>query len=236
MGRGRICTWARSFNVSMPKWVPHIPISTLCSKRLQPSDCIDISGQLRPRLMLPCGSTYLFYPNTTLATDVFPPNTRGFLYYHTPPKASPLVGGLHFRCASNLDDFHKGKDLVLKDNFTPWSIPLYSLANHVTYAKWCEQLMLDHLVTQAALDKWIAAKTVVGDALKRRVGRDRPVLYYLTQPFILHFNTHKISFFTATKDEIGGCLVHNPLKDPYPRNFLPYGGEPSSWIRLYMRS
>ncbi|KAF8332493.1 hypothetical protein F5887DRAFT_920986 [Amanita rubescens] len=206
-------------------------VSTICSKRLKPSDCIDISGISQPTLTLPCGRTRLGYPKIN-ATSRFPPNTRGFFYYHTPPKAPPpLVGELRFRCASNLDDFHNGKDLVLKDKFTPWSIPLYAVANLVSYAKWREQLMLDNLLTQATLDKWVTAKNVGRDAVKLEVGRGRPVLYYITQPFVLRFNAGTISFYTATKDEIGVCYAHSPLKDTRSNKYaLPYGG--SGLVRL----
>ncbi|KAF8350353.1 hypothetical protein F5887DRAFT_1125901 [Amanita rubescens] len=196
-------------------------VSTLCSKRLKPSDCVDLSGILQPCLTFPCGRTRIGYPYSSQA-DRFPPNTRGFFYYHTPSKAPQLVGELRFRCSSNLDDFHNSKDLILKDKFTPWSIPLYALANLVSYARWREQLMLDNLVTQATLDKWVTAKNVARGAVKLWVGRDRPVLYYITQPFVFRFNASTFTFYTATKDEIRGC---NPLRDNRSdKSILPYGG------------
>ncbi|KAF8350380.1 hypothetical protein F5887DRAFT_298767 [Amanita rubescens] len=201
---------------------PRYIVSTLCSKRLQPSDCVDISGSLYARIRLPCGFGHLRYSSST---NRFPPNTRGFFYYHTPPKAPPLVGELRFRCASNLDDFRNGKDLVLKDKFTPWSISLYALANLVTLAKWGEQLVLDNHITQATLDKWVTAKNVVRDAVKVDVGRNRPVLYCITQPFVFRFNTDRIAFYTATKDEIGGCSAKNPLRDSRSdKSIIPYEG------------
>jgi len=218
-----------------PKTCVRRILSTLCSKRLKPTDYVDLSGRSRVNVTLPCGPTFLGYPKINVAGH-FPPNTRGFFYYYTPPKAPPLVGELRFRCASNLDDFHNGKDLVLKDKFTPWSIPLYALANHVSYAKWREQLILDNLVTQATLDKWVTAKNTARDILKRDVGQDWPVLYYITQPFILRFNRVAFSFYAATKDEIGAFCVNNPFRDNRSsKSPFPYGGE-SSWIRIYMSS
>ncbi|KAF8350354.1 hypothetical protein F5887DRAFT_1094627 [Amanita rubescens] len=202
---------------------PRRILSTLCSKHLKPSDCTDLSGTSQPCLTLPCGRTRISYPKIN-GTSRFPPNTRGFFYYHTPPKAPPLVGELRFRCASNMDDFHDGKDLVLKDKFTPWSIPLYALANCVSYAKLREQLMLDNLVTQAMLDKWGTARSMVRE-VKYKVRRDRPVLYYITQPFVFRFNADRIAFYTATKDEIGGCFANNPLRDNRSnKSIFPYGG------------
>ncbi|KAF8350352.1 hypothetical protein F5887DRAFT_1125899 [Amanita rubescens] len=199
-------------------------VSTLCSKRLKPSDCIDLSGTSRPCLTLPCGRTRIGYPKIN-GTGSFPPNTRGFFYYHTPPKAPPVAGELRFRCASNLVDFHSGKDLVLTDKFTPWSIPLYALANLVSYARWREQLVLDNLVTQATLDNWGTARSMAFDAVTLQAGWDRPVLYYITQPFVLRFNASVIVFYTATKDEIGGCYAYNPLRDSRSNKVMfPYGG------------
>ncbi len=96
-------------------------ISTLCPKRLQPSDYIDLSGMVKPSITLPSGKMHLCGPNHD-STVPFPPNTRGFLYYHNPPKAPPFVGELRFRCANSLEDFPNGKDLLSTDKFNPWSI------------------------------------------------------------------------------------------------------------------
>ena len=220
----------------MPR--PSRIISTLCPKRLQPSDCVDISSRSWVAVKLQCGASHIRYHKARWnATGSFPPNTRGFFYYHTPPKAPPLVGELRFRCASNLDDFHNGKDLLVKDRFKPWSVPLYALANHASYAKWREQLILDNLVTQDTLDKWVIAKNAVRDTMHRDLGRDRPVLYYFTQPFFFRFHIPTFAFYTATKDEIIGCSLNNPTKDNRNNRYIiPYGGERSSWIRTYVGS
>ena len=214
---------------------PRRIVSTLCPKRLQPSDCVDISSRNSATVKLQSGASYIRY-NKTYFADTFPPNTRGFFYYHTPPKAPPLVGELRFRCASNLDDFHNGKDLLSRDQLTPWSVPLCALANHVSYAKWREQLILDNLVTQATLDKWIIAKNVVKDTIHTEVGWRRPVLYYFTQPFFFRFHSRAFAFYTATKDDIGGCLLNNPMREGRHDFIIPYRGERSSWIRTYVGS
>ena len=201
-------------------------ISTLCPKRLQPSDCVDISSRSWATVKLQCGASHVRYNESNWnATGPFPPNTRGFFYYHTPPKAPPLIGEIRFRCANTLDDFHNGEDLLSKDKFqTPWSIPLYTLANYAYYAKWGEQLVLDNLVTQATLDKWVISA-------KRNVRRDRPVLYYLTQPFFFRFNSHTIAFYAVTKDGISSYTPNNPMKDKRLRYNIPYRGEQWSWFR-----
>ena len=200
---------------------PQRIISTLCPKRLQPSDCIDLSGLTQPVITLPCGITRLRGYNYNQKVP-FPPNTRGFLYYHTPPKAPPFVGELRFRCANSLQDFPNGKDLLSMNNFTHWSIPLYALANQTTYLNAGGQLMLDDLVSQRTLDAWVTTKPW-------SFGARRPVLYYFRQPFLFRFETRQLAFYTATEDQIGFCMVESPMTDHRRRpQLLPYSGKLSS--------
>jgi hypothetical protein len=56
-----------------------------------------------------CGKTYFWYGHGLSQ------NTRGFLYYHTPPKAPPLAGEVRFRLANDLDKFHDGEDLLAEN-------------------------------------------------------------------------------------------------------------------------
>ncbi|KAF8347384.1 hypothetical protein F5887DRAFT_881885, partial [Amanita rubescens] len=106
----------------------------------------------------------------------FPPNTRGFLYYHTPPKAPPFVGELRFRCANSLEDFPNGKDLLSTDRFNPWSIPLSTLATQITYLNFRGQLILDGLTSQTTLDTWVTKSHMVSD-------RDVPSCITFASPF-----------------------------------------------------
>ncbi len=119
--------------------------ATSCPKRLQPSDYIDLSGLAQPVIALPCGRTRVVRNGSKIP---FPPNTRGFFYYHTPPKAPPYVGELRFRCANSLEDFPNCKDLLSTDKFNPWSILLAAMATQTTYLSLREQLMLDDLASQ----------------------------------------------------------------------------------------
>ncbi|KAF8347418.1 hypothetical protein F5887DRAFT_1281109 [Amanita rubescens] len=197
-------------------------ISTLCPKRLRPSDCIDISGLSSPTIRLPYGATILrgFNNNTRVP---FPPNTRGFLYYHTPPKAPPFVSEIRFRCANSLQDFSNGKDLLSSDKFNPWSIPLSALANQTAWLNFRGQLMLDDLASQTTLDTWVAKKALYKS---RRIGPRRPILYYFRQPFLFRFDAYELAFYTATKDQIGLCVATSPTVDERSRSVgvYPYGG------------
>jgi len=199
-------------------------ISTLCPKRLRPSDYIDISGLSKPIITLPYGTTSLRGFNNNNIVP-FPPNTRGFLYYHTPPRAPPFVSELRFRCANSLQDFPNGKDLLSTDKFNPWSISLCALANGTTYPL-RGQLMLDGLVSQTTLDTWVTKKALYKS---HHIGSRRPVLYYFCQPFLFRFDSSYLTFYTATKDQISFCRAKNPCGS-YGASVrdLPYGGKLSS--------
>ena len=200
-------------------------ISTLCPKRLGPSECIDISNRMAPSLVIPsCGKTYLWYG---LGDSRFPPNTRGFLYYHTPPKAPPLVGEIRFRLANNLAKFNDGEDL-LNPNKAPWSIPLYALANRPSRSILRDKLLRDGLISQTTLDQWAKEKLSLLYTPYQLALPNRPVLYYLCQPFYQRFNTCHTGFYVATKEEIGMCTMYSYMRDHHFREgacAFPYGGE-----------
>jgi hypothetical protein len=107
----------------------------------------------------------------------FSPNTRGFLYYHTPPKAPPLVGEVRFRLANDLDKFHDGEDL-LTPNKAPWSIPLYALANRSGRSILRDKLLLDGLISQMTVDKWAEVNKLLSLHSGCSAGLNRPVLYH----------------------------------------------------------
>ena len=188
-------------------------LSSLCPNRLHPADHIDISGIRRPTVTLASGTQFLNYArdsdNDTRSRLPFPPDTRGFLYYYTPPKAPPLAGEIRFRRANNLDSFHDGKDLLSADKI-PWSISLFSLANQSTHVSLREQVLTDKLVSPTMLAKWAEDKL---PSLRYPVGRDCTVLYYLRQPFFVRFNNHYFAFYTVTREDIGLCVVLNPFTD-----------------------
>lgn len=172
-----------------------------------------------------CGKTFLWYApagadRKRVAYTRFPPNTRGFLYYYTPPKAPPLVGELRFRLANDLDGFHDGEDL-LSVNKAPWSIPLYALANRSSRFILRDKLLIDDLVSQATLDKWAKVGKFPSHHSGYSAGLSRPVLYYLCQPFYHRFNATVTRFYAVTREEINRCVMFNHFRD----EIFPYGGE-----------
>lgn len=219
---------AKRGTTEMPR--PLRVLSTLCPKRLYPSDLTDLSGVAHPKVKLPCGKTLLYYHGYQLKFVPFPPGTRGFLYYHSPPKAPPFIGEVRFRLASDLDSFHNGVDLLSADKPFPWSISALALANQSTYANLRKQLLTDGVVSEAALDKW--AEDKLPHEPGRVMGHD--VLYYLRQPFFLRFETYRTMFYTATREQIGLCVVLSPLADQRGKNkfVVPYSGELPSRLGL----
>ena len=206
-------------------------MTTFCPKRLRPSDHFDFSGMMRPYLRLRVASGTRVRLGYTPARDVFPPNTRGFLYYYTPPKAPLLAGELRFRCANNLEGFSNGKDLLCPDKFNPWSIPLHELANRASFVTLAEQLMFDGLVSQITLDKWNkkAIDTFTGNP--RECGAPHPVLYYLRQPLLIRFDRSTSLIYTVTKDNVALCALHKlTIHKSQKVDFLPYRGKLSSWL------
>ena len=204
-------------------------ISTLCPKRLPPADFVSLSGRVQPRLTLPqFGTTQLLYglDNATRLWMPFPPDSDGFLYYYTPPKAPPFVGEIRFRRASNPESFHDGEDLMTMEK-TPWSLPLYDLANRGSYAVLRNQLVHDGLVSPTVLEKW----TRNGDLPSGSEISERrcpgAMLYYLRQPFFHRFDKFYLQFYTITKERINFCQMSNftRVTNRDRRSLVPYNGE-----------
>ncbi|KAJ6469012.1 hypothetical protein C8R47DRAFT_1150898 [Mycena vitilis] len=74
----------------------------------------------------------------------FPPDTRGFLYYRSPPHQSPLAGGIRFRVAEQPDKagFLAGHDLMMAHGL-PWHIPIWELLERRRFASIAKILAAD---------------------------------------------------------------------------------------------
>ncbi|KZP07555.1 hypothetical protein FIBSPDRAFT_875388 [Athelia psychrophila] len=83
------------------------------------------------RINFLASSTHRQTCSVTYGSDLpFPPNTRGFLHYHTPASMPATAGEIRFRVTRGADpeDFHTGSDLLGPDGL-PWSLPLIMLAH-----------------------------------------------------------------------------------------------------------
>ncbi|KAJ7630015.1 hypothetical protein DFH06DRAFT_1337937 [Mycena polygramma] len=74
----------------------------------------------------------------------FPPDSRGFLYYRSPPHQSPLAGGIRFRVADQPDKagFLAGHDLMMAHGL-PWHIPIWELLERRQFARIVKILTAD---------------------------------------------------------------------------------------------
>ncbi|KAJ6538297.1 hypothetical protein B0H10DRAFT_2245818 [Mycena sp. CBHHK59/15] len=133
--------------------------------KLKSSDFVDLSGGRK--LQVHFGATdkplRLSYEFGTTAVP-FPPNARGFLYYHVPaPPAPPMAGGIRLRIDS---DSARGRDLLLPSG-VPWQIGLPQLVRYAHCAGALATVLKEALVAPAAvfplaLDEKQLRLTVVG--------------------------------------------------------------------------
>ncbi|TBU54995.1 hypothetical protein BD310DRAFT_951062 [Dichomitus squalens] len=166
-------------------------VRTLDPTKLTPSDYVDFSEKFIPRVNIvtqsshPEDATNLLPQRLSagvIATGFrdrrFPPNTAGFLYYHTPPYSPPLAGEVRFRVTPSPDpaSFTQGYDLLM-DYGVRWNIPLLYMTDKKEYTGLHTLLLQDGLVTPQLSD--IAASAVEGlnkTAHGRKISFRRTVL------------------------------------------------------------
>ncbi|KAI0028129.1 hypothetical protein K488DRAFT_90067 [Vararia minispora EC-137] len=164
-------------------------VLTLTASKLTKMDFIDASGA--NVLLLGLGATRkdILPPNIYLRylmnpeLSVFPPGTRGFVYYnpptsqvHYPPLGLIDHGHLRFRLVEGTDPrkhFSKGRDLLMPDG-TPWR-PAPGLAppGHnikpfgMSAVTLRDRVLWDGLVTQDELDTWCSGPSVLRELGQR---------------------------------------------------------------------
>ncbi|TBU39646.1 hypothetical protein BD309DRAFT_1003603 [Dichomitus squalens] len=163
----------------------HREIRTLDPTKLTPSDYVDFSMHHQPSITI---VTRPSKPNdasdplpqgliTTVSGRVFrgrmfPPNTAGFLYYHTPPYSPPLAGEVRFRITPSPDpaSFSEGSDLLMEYG-VPWKIPLLYMTGMKSYTGLHRLLLQDGLVTPQLLDiATSAAETLKSSGYGQKIG------------------------------------------------------------------
>ena len=131
-------------------------------------------------------------PRAPKARPPYPPNTKAFLYYFTPPERPRIAGELRLRVASSDDpaSFESGSDLLLP-NGRPWSRPLYCLSNY--YLPLYKKLREDQLVPDD-LDTALSAMPPEYPLYYRN-----HILYTLNDSFILDFSAPGPFFLVMTQ-------------------------------------
>ena len=214
-------------------------VRTLDASKLRPSDYMDLTGSVRPVLRFeslhdaPGNGNHwsqVRYSYHQGAIVPFPPDTRGFLYYHPAPADKPdVTSEIRFRVttADDAKAFAAGSDLLLL-NGAPWRIPLLRLVgegrdsrtpslSHLMAAR----LLEDGLVTKALLRKCrrLVKMTEVPAGLSRKI-----VIHSLGQPFPIDFahNRVLVTFLGAESTDITRTLA--PWASVAKKGRPPYSG------------
>ncbi|KAG6853273.1 hypothetical protein C0991_005544 [Blastosporella zonata] len=182
---------------------------------LQSSDFVDISGYRVPSINIcSTGSVELRYAYRSGPLP-FPPNTRGFLYYHRPGNLPPGCGELRFRLTADNDPtkFLEGTDLIGYDA-TPWSISFSTLIIG-RYAPIRKHLVHYNLIPQSVVTS--VEKLREARAMMKTSPRE---LYYLEQPFMFDMETHHLNFRAITATQVRTMSLRQFFVDFREQAFL----------------
>ena len=176
-------------------------------------------AQFRPYIWLhsqsrPVESPFLMYDKQKAGPWPYPPETKAFLYYFTPPEKPLIAGELRLRVASSDDpaSFESGSDLM-KVNGQVWSRPLFVLSkNYISlYDKLREELLVpDNL------------DAVLSTFPRRRNCRSQ-LLYTLNDTFIVDFH-HRQEFTVITEQGMQTLRLDGLFSEKQER-ITPYTGE-----------
>ena len=177
--------------------------------------------EFQPRIWLhsqsrPVESPSLVYDRPMTGRRIYPPETKAFLYYFTPPEKPLIAGELRLRVASSDDpaSFENGSDLK-KLNGQVWSRPLFALSKFFIplYDKLREELLVpDDL--DAVLSTFPKRSIIYGRS---------QLLYTLNDKFIVTF-AHWQSFMVITEQGMETLLLHG-LFIEMGAKIKPYTGE-----------
>ncbi|KAJ7222320.1 hypothetical protein GGX14DRAFT_352860 [Mycena pura] len=133
-------------------------MATLDPRRFTAAQYVDISAsplrsQFRRMRSMQVADPHRRQFGDQLATsDVpFPPATRGFLYFFSPPAQSPLAGGVRFRVVPQAPApnrvgpaFAAGHDLLMAHGL-PWHLPVWEILTRRAYSCLRDVLVKDEL-------------------------------------------------------------------------------------------
>ena len=136
----------------------------------------------------------------------YPPNTKAFLYYFTPPEKPRIAGELRLRVASSDDpaSFESGSDLLLP-NGQLWSRPLFVLPKYYfpLYAK-----LRDELLVPDDLDTALSTMPSEYPIYHRK-----QLLYTLNDTFILSFGGFGQILLVITEQGTQRIVFHRRFVD-----------------------
>ncbi|KAJ6554558.1 hypothetical protein B0H19DRAFT_1154041 [Mycena capillaripes] len=110
-------------------------VTTLDPRRFTEAQYFDISQSPLRNCFRKMRPTHIHDPHGRQFGDqmsttdtLFPPDTRGFLYFRSVPNQSPLAGAVRFRVAEKPDkaSFLAGHDLLMSHGL-PWQLPIWEI-------------------------------------------------------------------------------------------------------------
>ncbi|KAF5377845.1 hypothetical protein D9615_006728 [Tricholomella constricta] len=184
-------------------------IQTLNRDLLTASDFVDLSHRREPTIKLHTGTACIIYLASKIhKTEPFPPNTRGFLYWHHDPSLPPTAGGIRFRLVPEPDPtlFSTGTDL-LYPNAAPWTIHLVNLACSGAYASMKAQLIAERLVDTTSIESF--EKTSPSPKYRW----NSIFIHKLDQPFELDISRHLNVIRIISQTRSGKAYLTELLRD-----------------------
>ena len=136
----------------------------------------------------------------------FPPDTKSFLYYFTPPEKPRIAGELRIRIVSSDDpaSFESGSDLLLRDGRL-WLRPLYFLSKiHISVY---EKLREERLVPD---DLDTALSTLPS---KYPTSCRSQLLYTLNDTFIIDLGSFSTILFVITEQGVATLPLRGQILD-----------------------
>ena len=195
---------------------PFLKIVTLDPNKLveKKQPCLHIGGR---RSFYPCTSLPdqsrrvnegLYYDSGGVGSHhhLYPPDTKGFLYYSMSPGRPRIAGELRFRVTQSDDpaSFESGSDL-LRINGLPWSRPLYALSK--VFLLLYEKLKEEGFVPDD-LDRFLLNLPLVS----LRYSRSQ-VLYTLNDTFIVDFSHCKTKLIVITEQGVERLELDETFSD-----------------------
>lgn len=190
-------------------------------------EAYDISGMTYARFSTPTASTkpvltrlryHSRYHENIQSMLRFPPNTKGYLYYHLEKGMPPISGELRLRICDAPSDFDRGYDLFNSDGFGPWSVPLYKLVHWNAYAG------IYHLLSQEGL----VDADLLSDVQRLPLHKSSTFLYDIEQPFVADLSHHINSFTLLKRNALVRFaiqVIFGKQRVPALTKVYPYAGE-----------
>lgn len=168
--------------------LPTTPVMGLSPKMPGPNtenvSSDDFANSLEQPHQLPYVSFLAYGPEQGTVGVRFPPDQRGFFYYHSESTSSPYSGQLRFRLTPSSDprSWVVGSDF-LKPNGLPWNNSLLAISTqHPKLTAIRNLLLADGLITPELVER---CQQVF--AWRRSLGRPNLLLTGLGQPFLAKF-------------------------------------------------